>query len=371
MISMPSAYFDLSSGAAGDMLLASFLNASLSKATLLHELKKLKLGKFFLQTKKVQRCGVEATHLSIKFPKQKVLRNLQAINKTISKSKLPNQVKSLAKQIFLTLAKAESKVHGTPLSKVHFHELGAMDTILDIVGFCIAAKLLHIDKFICPPINSGKPAPATLQILRAHKIPFYSNGNFELLTPTAAAILANVCNEFSESSFGNLAGRGAGTLDLKNHPNIVSLYMSTPNLRTSVIETNLDDMSPELFENVCEKLFSAGAKDVWLEPIYMKKFRPGVKLCVICKTPDIDRLSEIIFRETTTFGLRFYETGRKMLQTEKKAIKTKFGKITFKQGKLNGKTISSKPEYDDCKKAAKKFKLPLKEIYKQLAKLNL
>ncbi len=402
---MKIAYFDCSSGISGDMCLGALVDAGVSIKKLETEIRKIPVKGYFLKAKSVKRAGFRATKLnvvqSLKF-KVESSRRWKDIEKIIKKSRLSDNIKQKGLKIFRRLFEAEAKVHGEKFDSIHLHELGAVDCIVDIFGTIIGLDMLGIEKVYSSPVNVGGgfvktahgilpvPAPATLEILRFKiqdsRFKIYSDGTqFELTTPTGAAII----NELS-SNFGKIPemdiekiGIGAGAKDFKDKANVLRIFVGNPPLppfgkggmggfleksgrgeTVTVIETNIDDMNPQIYEYVMERLFKAGALDVYLTQVIMKKGRPGIKLSVLCDDSDKDNLMKIIFEETTTIGLRFYSAGRKTLGREIKKLNAKFGKINFKLSKLGDKTVRTTPEYEDCKRLAKKLNLPLLEVIK-------
>lgn len=384
---MKIAYFDCLAGISGDMTLGALIDCGVPLNYLEDQLKKLNISNFSLKEEKVIKKGITATKVHVNIAKENKGRHLSHIKEIIYKSSLSEIVKNNAFNIFENLAKAEAKIHGTTIEKIHFHEVGAMDSIIDIIGTCICLDYLKIDKIKASKIHVGTgfvecdhgkfplPAPATSELLKEMKI--YSTGiEKELTTPTGAAILKT----FSKKSFSmpemdvETIGYGAGNRDL-DIPNVLRIYIGEIREESDLIEyakmveTNIDDMNPEIYEIVMEKLFEAGAYDVFFSPVQMKKNRPATKLSVLIPYNEVEKFKEIIFMETTTFGIRVYDVEKHMLLREFKEIKTEFGKINIKLSKFNGKIINATPEYEDCKLIAKKVNKPLKEIY-ELAKFE-
>jgi len=380
---MKIAYLDCFSGIAGDMFLGALIDAGLKLSDLKNELNKLGLKGYSISAKTVNKKGLSGTKFDVKFKEGKT-RHYSEIVKLIDKSKLDKEVKELSKKIFYVLGKAEAKIHNTKLEKVHFHEVGAVDSIIDIVGAAIGVKKLEIERIYCSALPLGKgfvkfshgkwpiPGPAAVEILKGK--PVYQNKTEkELVTPTGAAIAAVLCSGFGEMprmKVGKI-GYGAGSADLET-PNMLRIFIGEKGDENTVdvIETNIDDMNPEFYDYVIERLFKEGALDVYLENILMKKNRPGIKLSVISPIDKTDKLTKIIFEETTTLGVRINNKSRKVLEREIKTVKTKYGKVKVKLGKLNNKVVNIMPEYEDCKRIAKKNKIALKKIY-DLAKKEL
>lgn len=385
---MKIAYFDCFSGISGDMILGALVDMGLDIDYLKEEFKKLSISNYDVMAKKVEKNHIYGTKVDIIVKNIQTHRNLKDINKIIDDSTLDERVKELSKKIFLRLAKAESKVHNVDIDKIHFHEVGAIDSILDIIGVSIGLKKLNIKKVYSSYLPLGRgfvkcshglipiPAPATAQLIKG--IPVYStNVDGELVTPTGAAIITTLTNNFGKIPLMsiNKISYGAGKSNFEQ-PNLLRVF--TGELMdesdyvddiTNMIETNIDDMNPEYYEYITQKLFKYGALDVFFTNIWMKKNRPAVKLSVICPLEKTDRLIDIIFNETTTFGVRVYRTKRRKLFVEKKKVKTKYGEVNIKIGKLNNKIETISPEYEDCKTIAEKNDISLKDIY-DLAKTS-
>src|SRR3989344_1407372 len=390
---MKTIYFDCFSGISGDMVIGALLDLGLDFKFLEKELKKLKLQNYKLTAKKNVKNGISATKFNvIEFNKtyennNHEYRNLKNINKIIDNSKLDKEIKNTIKKIFLKVAVAEAKVHNVPINKIHFHEIGAIDTIIDVAGAVIGLNKLGIEKIYCSKLNVGTgfvefshgkwpvPAPATAEILKG--APIYHNGiKSELVTPPGAAIITTLSDSFGEMPAMKLEkiGYGAGTKDLQQ-PNVLRVFYGEPDNdfgnfddKIMVMETNIDNMNPEVFPYVIERLMKNGALDAYTTPIRMKKNRIGIKITALSDKNHLDKLSKIIFEETTTLGIRVFPAGRKKLDRKIKTIKTTYGKIRIKISKLNGKIKNIIPEYEDCARVARKFKIPLREVYKEVNK---
>ncbi len=395
---MKIAYFDCSSGISGDMCLGALVDAGVPVKKLESELRKIPVKGWDLTLKKVKRAGFRATKVDV--VQKPTARNQKTeaktwknIEKIIRKSSLSLEIKQKGLNIFRRLFEVEAKVHGERFDSAHLHELGAVDCIIDIFGTVIGLKILGIEKVCVSPVNTGSgfvktahgvlpvPAPATAELLKG--IPVYSDGTeFELTTPTGAVIikeLSSFSGAMPEMTIERI-GIGAGNKDLKNRGNVLRIFTGElsahppipPLLRggeggvITVIETNIDDMNPQIYEYVMERLFQAGALDVYLTQIMMKKNRPGIKLTALCNNKDKDVLMDIILRETTTIGIRFYETNRRVLQREIRLINTKLGRIRVKVSKHADNTTRITPEYEDCKRLAKKLKIPLIDVLRSL-----
>lgn len=384
---MEIGYFDCFSGASGNMILGALIDAGLDKNFLIQELKKIPLEGWRISVDQVKRAGFGATYVDIKIKKNQPKRGLKEIKKNILKSRLEKDVQNKIIKIFLTLAKAESKVHRIPVAKVHFHEIGAVDTILDIAGAVIGFKKLGLEKIYCSALNLGSglvktehgvlpvPAPATAEILKG--VPTFQNEiKFELTTPTAAAILKTLAAGFGPMPEMKIEkiGLGAGTKNFAEHPNILRLFIgeSLPKEAQDIlIEFNLDDASSQIFETLFEKVFQAGAWDIYLTPIQMKKNRPAFKVNIIAPEKNLEKIAEIVFAETPTFGLRWWPIGRIKLDRKFETVKTPLGKVKFKIGSYKNKVMTAAPEYEDLKKIAEEKKLPFRKVREIVLKSSL
>lgn len=378
---MKTAYFDCFSGISGDMLIGALLDLGLDINFLKKELEKLNLKGYNIEFKKIVKNGISAIKFDVveNHKHHHEERSLKEINKIIGNSKLDNETKNTIKKIFLKIGAAEAKIHNKPVDKIHFHEIGAIDTIIDVTGAVIGFKKLGIGRIYCSKLNVGTgfvefshgkwpvPAPATAEILK--DIPIYHNNiEAELVTPTGAAIITTLSSEFGEMPAMKVEkiGYGAGSRDLKQ-PNVLRVFLGKMenggNEAINIIETNIDNMNPEIYPYVVDKLMENGALDAYLTSIIMKKGRPAVKLTVLAEQKDTDKLCNIIFGETTTLGVRIFQAQRKKLEREIKTIKTKYGNIRVKISKLDNKIQNIMPEYEDCVKIAKAKKIPLKRVY--------
>lgn len=371
---MRIAYFDCIGGISGDMVLGALIDAGLSADSLRKELTKLSLSGYRILTRKARRQGIRATRVIVQSPPEDRDRSYADIEKLITESKLDREVKKRAKQIFLTLGKAEETVHGVPLEKIHFHEIGAADSIIDVVGTAISLKLLNIKKVHSSALPISQPAPATLEIVK--DMPVRAGvESIETVTPTGAAIIKTVAKSFGEMPPMKITsiGYGAGSADIET-PNVLRVLIGEPTSNTQpsvtsdndevfLLETNVDDITPEIFGYTMERLLNEGALDVWFTPIFMKKNRPALTLSALVPVGKEKILAEIIFKETGTFGVRLQKITRKTLVREEIRVQTEFGTIRVKIGKLAGKIVSLSPEYKDCAELAQKAGKPLKEIY--------
>ena len=373
---MKIAYIDAFSGIAGDMTVAALLDAGADAQALIAGLDSLGTGATF-SVEKTKRQGIAATKFDVAFEDQKKHRHLPHIVKMIEASELlPAAVKQNAIRVFETLGAAEAQVHGTPIEKVHFHEVGAIDSICDIVGACLGLHLLGVEAVYASAVNTGSgtivadhgvmpvPAPATALLLKG--IPAFARGpETELTTPTGAALLAALSRGFGSmpAMAISASGFGAGAKDFPGMANVVRILVGdstqTPESTTvSVIEANIDDATPEVLGYAMERLLDAGALDVTLQPVQMKRQRPATLLQVIARPEDQERLAALIFAETTTFGLRITQAERRVQARAHVEVETAYGKVRVKTA-ANG---TASPEFEDCRRLAQSTGHPLKEI---------
>ncbi|MGQ0792581.1 MAG: nickel pincer cofactor biosynthesis protein LarC [Deltaproteobacteria bacterium] len=377
------AYFDCSSGVSGDMIVGALLDAGCDFGLLLSELAKLNIADYSMRSEKVLRGGISATKFTViggeKSPPRRTLRDIYSI---IDASAIEGAIKSEAKRIFLSIAEAEAKIHAKSAGEIHFHEIGAVDTIIDIAGALLGLKILGVRRVFCSSVNLGSgfvefshgrfpvPAPATVEILK--NIPVYStDSQYELATPTGAAVIAVLAERFGGIPRMKIeaAGYGAGARDLPA-PNALRVFIGeamdefAPDAGVvSVIESNIDDMNPEIYDYAMGRLFDEGALDVYLTNIFMKKNRPAVKLTVISAPEYRDKLIEILFRETTTIGVRWRDEKRGTLQREVIVANTEFGAVRVKVARLGQAIVNAAPEYEDCRKIAEARGVSLKLVY--------
>lgn len=380
---MKVAYFDCFSGISGDMTLGALLDAGCELQHLRSELQGLQVPGWELSAEKVWKNGMAATYARVKTEDTQKHRSLGSILEILEKSRLAVPVRDRASAIFRKLGEAEARVHDVPLEKIHFHEVGAVDAIVDIVGACVGFHALGIEKFACSPLNVGSgtvkmahgtlpvPAPATANLLQGK--PTYSNGvQRELVTPTGAAIVATLCDSFGPQPAMSVSaiGYGAGTADLEGQPNVLRIMIGEAAERTvpgfdqeiTVIEANLDDMNPQIYGYLQEKALAAGALDVFTTPAQMKKNRPGTLLTVLCEPKDTQALISLIFAETTTFGARTHTAQRRVLPREFVNVATTFGDVRVKLSRVNGRILHVAPEYEDCRKLAEEKNVPLQRV---------
>ena len=382
------AYFDCFSGISGDMTLGALVDLGVPLDWLADQLRRLPLADFDLEMNPVHRNGMHATLVDVKISDDKTSRNYSQIRSLIENSPLADAAKSASLRTFRKLAQAEAHIHGCSIEKVHFHEVGGIDAIVDIVGSALGMEYLGIRKVIASPLPHGKgfvscshgmlpvPAPATLEILKG--VPVYGTElPYELVTPTGAAIIASAAQTFGAMPDMTVAavGYGAGQRDIAQRPNLLRIITGYESPAASeisgalledqiaILETCIDDMNPELFGHLMERLFHDGALDVYWIPIYMKKNRPGTMLQVICKNGMQDDLIHRILTETTTLGVRYYPSRRRLLDRETVEVKTSYGVVAAKRTKDPQGDTRIIPEYEVCRRIALEQNVPLRVVY--------
>jgi uncharacterized protein (TIGR00299 family) protein len=378
---MKTLYFDCFAGASGDMILGALVAAGVSPQELKDQLSLLGVSGYAIDFDTVNRSGISATYARVQTAPEHAHRHLSDILKIIYDSRLSDRVKQRSAQIFSRLAEAEARVHNEPIEKIHFHEVGALDAIIDVVGAAIGFDLLRIEHFVSSALHVGSgmvdmnhgrfpvPPPAVTELLEG--APFYSTEiKGELLTPTGAAIITTVCSEFGAVPQMKLehTGYGAGTREYEKFPNVLRLMIGeTADVQHRdgklwMLETNVDDMSPQVFGHVMERAFELGALDCYFTPIQMKKNRPGVLLSVLCAAAERDSLQDLLFSETTTLGIRSYEVERRALERRTVRVETQYGPIDVKVAQLNGHIVKEMPEYEQCRQAARDANVPLRIV---------
>jgi len=376
---MKIAYFDCSSGLAGNMILGALIDAGVNIKYLQSQLNKIQTANnkqqtnYKLQIKKNKRNGIQTTRVQVIIKGKQPCRTLTDIKKILNKSRLSRQVKKLSIKIFTRLAQAEAKVHCEPIHKVHFHEVGAVDAIIDIVGTAICLEKLGIEQVFASPIPFGSgtikcahgvlpvPAPATAELTK--NVPTYGTGiKGELVTPTGAAIMTEIVKQFTNLPKLKVEaiGYGSGSRIYKQVPGYLRVFIGQAGIQTEKdtilqIEANIDDMNSKLYDSCIRKLMKAGALDAYIEPIRMKKQRNAIKLTVLCEPEYKDQILDKIFKLTTTFGVRIYAVAREKLSRQH----VKIGPARIKMG------YTLAPEFEDLKTLAKKHKLPIGEVYKE------
>jgi len=381
---MKIAYGDLIGGVSGDMFVGALLDVGLELDKLKSELKKLPGLNYRLEVTKKTVYGIRATRFRVVCGKREPERPWKEIRDLIRQSALDPEVKEKGLKVFTRLAEAEGKIHGVAPDKVHFHEVGATDSIVDIISAAIATHHLKIDSFHFSRIPLGRgvtrsrhgplplPGPATLELLKGLPVQWVDL-NGETVTPTGAAIIATLGSHFGEAPRMTIEkiGYGAGQKDFPDRPNLFRLILSADETSWKqeemlVMETNIDDMNPEFYDYVLDRLFAAGARDVFLSSIQMKKNRPGTLLSVIAEPSLREKLSGIIFRETSTIGIRYYPVNRMILKRTASRVKTKFGTVKVKIIEEPDGTKRTTPEYEDLKRIAEAKKIPLKVFYDEV-----
>ena len=371
-------YFDCFSGISGDMTLAAFLDLGLPQSKLVEELKKLGLENYSLEICAGNRSGIAALGLEVRVgPHEEHHRHFSDIQAMISKSSLGSGVKETSLAIFRRLAEAEARVHKKKVDEVHFHEVGAVDSVVDIVGTAIGIHFFQPDRIYASELPMGRgfvqcqhgrlplPAPATLEILKGYPVKSVEVEG-ELVTPTGAAIVAALASPVP--AFPALAiqkiGYGMGKKEFPDRPNLLRLVLGESSDayqvdQAIVLESNIDDMNPEFYEHLMDRLFRKGALDVSFAPLQMKKNRPGTLLRVIAEEMDAELLTELILQESTTLGVRSYSVKRKKLPREVREVETRYGKVRVK---VSGE-VRFQPEYDDCRRIALEKDVPIQEVY--------
>jgi len=386
------AYFDCIAGISGDMALGAHIDAGADPDELRRELEALPLEPFELEVEEIDAQGLRATRVGVRVGTAGVIRTYSSIRALLAETKLPPDALELAQRIFRRLAEAEARVHRKEIDLVTFHEIGAVDSIVDIVGTALAFTMLGIERSYSSAVPTGLgmtktehgalpiPAPAVVELLRG--APLYSRGiPVELVTPTGAAILAAMVEGYGELPAMRVesVGYGAGVhrLDIPNVLRILvgeavteragSLGTDTEQI---VLETNVDDLNPELYEYVLDRLLGAGAQDAWLTPIVMKKSRPAVSICVLCPPERADAMRAILFRETGTLGVRASTVARRALEREIRRVKTGYGVVAVKVGVFEGRPVTVAPEYEDCARIAKEADVPARDVYEEAVRLT-
>jgi uncharacterized protein (TIGR00299 family) protein len=385
---MRVAYFDCYSGISGDMVLGALVDLGVDLRAIRRELAKLDIGKYAIDAVPVTRGLISGTKVNVAARRARHARTFADIRGTIASSRLPEAVRKRSIGIFEKIGLAEAAVHRVGLEEVHFHEIGAVDSIVDIVGSVMGLELLAVDAIYASPLNTGEgsvacehgilpvPAPATLKLLEG--IPCFSSGvRKELTTPTGAAIIGAYAEKFISLPRMRIlnCGYGAGGHVVEELPNMLRIVVGETEERArpadtmAMVETNIDDMNPEFFEYVMEKLFAAGAADVFFTPIVMKKNRPAVKLSALVSPDRRDAVARIVLTETSSFGVRTHEVERAVLRREMATVRTPYGEVRVKVGLLNGVVAQAAPEYEECKRLARERNIPIKKIYSAAAAL--
>ncbi|MBA2705938.1 MAG: nickel pincer cofactor biosynthesis protein LarC [Blastocatellia bacterium] len=378
---MKTLYFDCFAGASGDMILGAMVAAGVSPQELNDQLSLLGVSGYAINFETVNRSGISATYARVQTAPEQAHRHLSDILKIIYDSRLSGSVKDRAAEIFARLAEAEARVHNERIEKIHFHEVGALDAIIDVVGAAICFDLLGIEHFVSSAFHVGSgmidmahgrfpvPPPAVTELLKG--APFYSTDvKGELLTPTGAAIITTVCSEFGALPQLKLehTGYGAGTREYEKFPNVLRVFVGETvdaqrdDVKLWMVETNVDDMSPQVFGHVMERALESGALDCYFTPIQMKKNRPGVLLSILCREDEREKFMDLLFSETTTLGIRSYQVERRALERHTVRVETQYGPIDVKVAQVNGHIVKEMPEYEQCRQAARNANVPLRIV---------
>jgi pyridinium-3,5-bisthiocarboxylic acid mononucleotide nickel chelatase len=406
---MRTLYFDCFAGISGDMTLGALVGAGADERALVEQLALLDVAGYEIVFEKVERSGISATRAVVRMTKDEHHRHLADILEIIRRSRLNDALKERASKIFTRLGEAEARVHGVPVERIHFHEVGAVDAIVDVVGACIGFELLGVERFAASALHIGSgtvemahglfpvPPPAVAELLRG--APVYSTDIVgELVTPTGAAIVSTLCESFGPVPRMRLlsTGYGAGTREYKDFPNVLRVLVgeteadgdATDEINVAdeskvvvvesgavedegvgveveeltIIETNVDDVSPQVLGHLMEEAFARGALDCYFTHVQMKKNRPGVLVSILCRKAEQAVLTEFLFMETPTLGVREYTVHRRALERESVTVETEFGRIAVKVGRLRGQVISATPEFEECREAAQRACVALRDV---------
>ena len=385
---MKTAYIDCMFGVSGDMFLGALVSCGVPLNEIVKELEKLNIEGFELRESKISHSGIEATRIEVITEDQHDHRHLSQIKDIIESSELSERVKNNAMRIFTRLAGAEAKVHGTTPEKIHFHEVGALDAIVAVVGTCIGFEHLNVERIVSTPLYLGTgtvkcshglmpvPVPAVVELTK--NIPVVRTTiDGEMTTPTGAAIITELSSSYGDldNFTADITGYGAGARIRSELPNVLRITLGSTSQtfeedRSVIIETNIDDMSPEIFGYISDRLFEAGAKDVYMIPIFMKKGRPGTLLSVLTDESCMNTVINILFSETTTIGVRINRVLRKKLTREERTVPTEYGNIRVKVAFIDGSERVA-PEFDDCARIAREKGVPILKVYDAARKVNL
>ena len=380
---MKVAYFDCFAGISGDMTLGALVDAGLSFAALKSELDKLSVREFTLSQRRVEKHGIAGTKIDVNAREGHVHRHLKDVLEIINNSAISASAKEKAARVFQKLAEAEAKIHGTTIEAVHFHEVGAVDAIVDVVGAIVGLELLGIEAIYASKFRFGSghtrgahgampvPVPAVVEMTKGFPTE-RTDIPYELVTPTGAALLTALASNIGETIQlrTESTGYGAGTRDVEQVPNLLrveigELVTDTQTDTPVLLETNIDDMTPEIYGYLIDRLLEAGARDAFLTPVIMKKGRPGIQLTVLADPNKETELTELIFSETTTLGIRRLPVQRHILERRTDTVQTPYGPIRVKIADLGGKQRIT-PEYDDCARIAREQQVPILDVYKSV-----
>ena len=380
---MKTAYFDCFAGVSGNMILGALVDLGVPVDELRKELSALSLGEYTLEAREVTKQGISGTYVEVAATEDDAGRTLGSILRLIDESALGENIKEQSKRIFVRMGQAEAKVHNKDLCAVHLHEVGAIDTVVDVVGSLVGIKMLGIEEVTCSPLSLGRgwvecqhgwlpiPAPMTAEIIKG--VPVASTSiEAELTTPTGAAIITGLVSHFGAMPLLRVqgVGYGAGKKELPV-PNLLRVFLGEPtgqaegyeSERLMVLETNIDDMNPQYYEYIMERLFQAAALDVFLTPVQMKKNRPGTLLSVVARQETVGGLLDILLEESTTLGVRVSESQRFCLPRFSRRVETRFGEIRVKVACRGDVVVKAVPEYEDCKRVAKEYGVPIRQVF--------
>src|SRR6476646_7773768 len=378
---MRTLYFDCFAGASGDMILGAMVAGGVDPGMLSEQLSRLNIDGFSVNFETVTRSGLSAPYARVETTDEHKHRHLSDIKEIIEGSDVSAAAKQRSIAIFTRLAQAEARVHNEPVEHVHFHEVGALDAIVDIVGAAICFDLLKIDRFVSSPLHVGSgtiqmahgrfpvPPPAVAELLKG--VPFYSmDVQGELLTPTGAAIITTVCKEFGPipQMITEATGYGAGTRQYKDFPNVLRVMIGETDAdaandeRLTMLETNIDDLSPQILGHVMDRALALGALDCYFTPVQMKKNRHGTLVSILCEGKAEEEFLKLLFMETTTLGVRRYQVERRALQRSVMRVETQYGPIDVKVAHLNGRVVNEMPEFEQVRAAASKAGVALKVV---------
>ena len=387
---MKTLYFDCFAGCSGDMIMGALVSSGVDPRRLVDQLELLGLSGWKIDFERVDRSGISSTYARVQTAHEHAHRHLSDIHKIIYQSGLKQSVKERAALVFSRLAEAEARVHNQPIEKIHFHEVGAIDAMIDICGAAIGFDLLGVDNFISSPLRVGFgmtemahgrfpiPPPAVAELLKGKPV-YAGDIEGEFVTPTGAAIITSVCDRFENIPVLKIesTGYGAGTRNPQGFPNVLRVLLgeigpAAADETLLMIETNIDDMSPQVFGYVMERAFEMGALDCYLTQTQMKKNRPGTVVSILCRPGDREKFLGLLFAETTTLGARTYEVQRRALARESVKIETQFGIIDVKVARGHNGHVNVMPEFEQCRAAAAAAGVPLREVQEavRLAYLN-
>jgi len=377
---MKTLFFDCFAGISGDMTLGALVSAGADAGALTAQVALLGVEGYELSFERVDRSGISATRAVVRAREERHHRHPADIERLIDNSRLGGRIKARAKRIFARLAEAEARVHNVPVERIHFHEVGALDSIVDVVGACVGFELLGVERFVCSPLHVGSgtvemahgrfpvPPPAVAELLRGAPV-YATEVRGELVTPTGAAIVSALCESYGPLPPMSIeaAGYGAGARDYERFPNVLRVLVGEAGggagpEKLLMVETNVDDVTPQVIGYVLEQALARGALDCYVTPVQMKKNRPGVLVSILCRPAEREAMFELLFSETTTIGARCYEVERRALEREVVAVETEYGRVDVKVARLGGAVKGFTPEYEQCREAAARAGVPLRVV---------